>query len=137
MTLASAIMALGCSGKKPVETAQKPAEADMASVTGTVFYLERMALLPGAVLTVQLADVSIADAPAEVIAKETRTLTTQVPVPFSLSYDSSKIVQSHTYAVQARIEVDGRLRFISTMAYLVITNGRPATVDVRVSLVKQ
>lgn len=119
-----------------METAPKPAEAGMASVTGTVFYLERMALPPGAVLTVQLADVSVADAPADVIAKETRTLTTQVPVPFALSYDPERIVPSHSYAVQARIEVDGKLRFISTTAYLVITNGKPVVVDVRVSPVR-
>lgn len=134
--LAPAIVALGCGGKQTMETAPKPAEAGMASVTGTVFYLERMALPPGAVLTVQLADVSVADAPADVIAKETRTLTTQVPVPFALSYDPERIVSSHSYTVQARIEVDGKLRFISTTAYLVITNGKPVAVDVRVSPVR-
>ena len=105
----------------------------MAAVNGTVFYLERMALPPGAVLTVQLADVSKADAPADVIATETKPLTTQVPIPFSLSYDPNKIIKSHSYAVQARIEVDGKLRFISTTSNPVITNGKPTTVDVRVS----
>jgi putative lipoprotein len=59
----------------------------MAAVSGTVFYRERIALPPGAALTVQLADVSKADAPIDVIATETRILSTQVPVPFSLSYD--------------------------------------------------
>jgi len=105
----------------------------MAAVTGTVFYLERMALPSGAVLTVQLVDVSIADAPAVVIARETKTLTTQVPIPFSLSYDPKKIIQLHSYAVQARIEVDGKLRFINTTSNPVITNGKPTTVDIRVS----
>lgn len=105
----------------------------MAAVHGSVFYLERMALPPGAMLTVQLADVSKADAAADVIAKETKLLTTQVPIPFSLSYDRKAIIESHTYVVQARIEVDGKLRFISTTSNLVITNGRPTTLDVRVS----
>lgn len=92
-----------------------------------------MALPPGALLTVQLADVSKADAAADVIAKETKLLTTQVRIPFSLSYDRKAIIESHTYVVQARIEVDGKLRFISTTSNLVITNGRPTTLDVRVS----
>jgi len=105
----------------------------MAAVSGTVFYRERMALPPGAALTVQLADVSKADAPADVIATETKILTTQVPVPFSLSYDPQAILQQHTYVVQARIEVEGKLRFISTTSNPVITNGKPTTVDIRVS----
>jgi putative lipoprotein len=133
MTLASTLVAVACGGNKKAETAGQPAGTDMAAVTGTVFYLERMALPPGAVLTVQLVDASIADAPADVIAKETKTLTTQVPIPFSLSYDPKKIILLHTYAVQARIEVDGKLRFINTTANPVITNGKPTTVDIRVS----
>lgn len=133
MTLASTIAAIACGGNKKAEPAGQPADQGMAAVTGTVFYLERMALPDGAVLTVQLADVSIADAPADVIAKETKTLTTQVPVPFSLSYDPKKIIKLHSYAVQARIEVDGKLRFINTAPYPVITNGKPTTVDIRVS----
>lgn len=133
ITIASAIAAFSCGGNKQAETADKPAGANMAAVTGTVFYLERMALPPGAVLTVQLVDASIADAPAPVIATETKTLTTQVPIPFSLSYDPKKIIKIHTYAVRAQIAVDDKLRFTSTTSYPVITNGKPTTVDVRVS----
>jgi putative lipoprotein len=132
VTLAATV-AIACGGNKKAETAGPPAGTDMAAVTGTVFYLERMALPSGAVLTVQLVDVSIADAPAVVIARETKTLTTQVPIPFSLSYDPKKIIQLHSYAVQARIEVDGKLRFINTTSNPVITNGKPTTVDIRVS----
>ena len=134
MVLASTLVVLsGCSGNKPAQTGEHPSGAKMAKVTGTVFYLERIALPPGAVLKVQLADVSRADAPADVIAGDSITVTTQVPIPFSLKYDPQRIVPSHTYAVQARIEVDGDLRFINTSSNPVITNGKPAFVDVRVS----
>lgn len=109
----------------------------MATVTGTVFYLERIALPPGAVVTVQLADVSRADAPADIIAKEVITPTTQVPIPFSLSYDPARIVATHTYVVQARMEVEGKLRFISTTSNPVITNGKPSHADIRVSSTPQ
>ena len=109
----------------------------MARLTGTVYYLERIALPPGAVLKVQLSDVSRADAPAEVIAGDSMTVTTQVPIKFSLSYDPHLIVPSHTYVVQARIEVDGKLRFINTSSNPVVLNGQPAFVDVRVSAVPQ
>ena len=133
MALTTTFVAIACGGNKKAETSGQPTGADTAAVTGTVFYLERMALPPGAVLTVQLVDVSIADAPAAVIAKETKALTTQVPVPFSIPYDPKKIIKLHSYAVQARIEVEGKLRFINTAPYPVITNGKPTTVDIRVS----
>ena len=87
VALASTIVVVACGGNKKAGNAVPPAGAKMAAVSGTVFYRERMALPPGAALTVQLADVSKADAPADVIATETKMLTTQVPVPFSLSYD--------------------------------------------------
>lgn len=138
MTLGSTIVALAaCGGNKGVQTAEKPEGATMAKVTGTVSYRERMALPPGAVLKVQLIDGSIADAPADVIAQETIPVTTQVPIPFSLSYDPKRIIPMHSYAVQARIEVDGKLWFINTTSNPVITNGKPTTIDVRVSPVPQ
>jgi putative lipoprotein len=133
VAMASTIVVVACGGNKQAGNVVPPAGAKMATVSGTVFYRERMALPPGAALTVQLADVSKADAPADVIATETKILTTQVPVPFSLSYDPQAIQQQHTYVVQARIEVEGTLRFISTTSNPVITNGKPTTVDIRVS----
>lgn len=138
MNVAAAVIVLAaCSGNKEVKTAEQPAGASMATVTGTVFYRERIALPPGATVTVQLVDMSIADAPATVLAKETITPTTQVPIPFTLSYDPKLILKTHTYAVQARIEVEGKLRFISTTANGVITNGRPSTAEILVSAVPQ
>ena len=139
LLFASAVVAsTACSGTKNVQSSAKPAEAAMATVTGTVFYLERVALPgQGAVVKVQLIDGSRADAPADVIAQEAIPATTQVPIPFSLSYDPKRIIPSHTYTVQARIEVDGKLRFISTTSNPVITMGKPTSVDVRVSSVSQ
>ena len=133
VTLAATVLVLSCGGNKKAGTTVPPSGAEMATVNGTVFYRERMALPPGAVLTVQLVDVSKADAPADVIVKDTKVLTTQVPIPFSLSYDRKKIIENHTYVVQARIEVDGKLRFINTTSTPVITDGKPTMVDVRVS----
>jgi putative lipoprotein len=78
-----------------------------------------------------LLDVSLADAPSQVIAEQSYTLgQRQMPVPFSLSYDSSKIDEKHSYSISARITLDGALRFISDKSYPVITRGNPSTVDV-------
>ena len=95
-------------------------------VTGTVTYMVRMALPPTAVIEVRLLDVSLADAPAKVLAEEKISLgQRQVPVPFTLTFDPAKIEQNHTYSVSARILVNGELRLISDADYNVLTRGSP------------
>ncbi len=115
------MLAKDCKQDKPME----PGSA-ANTVTGTVGYLLRMALPPTAVIQIQLLDVSLADAPAKVLAEEKIALgERQVPVPFSLTFDAAKIEQDHAYSVSARILMDGQLRFISDKAYPVITRGNP------------
>jgi uncharacterized lipoprotein YbaY len=107
-----------------------------AAVSGTVFYLQRIALSPDASVEVKLVDISRQDVPAVTIAEHRITNPGQVPVPFELRYDPAKIDPRMTYAVQARIEQDGKPWFISTRVFPVITRGNPKQVDVRVDPVK-
>ena len=101
-----------------------------ARVTGTVTYRERIALPPTAVIRVRLVDVSRADAPAIVLGEQiVEVRGKQIPFAFEIPYDPSRIESRHTYAVQARIEVDGRLWFVSDSHYAVITRGAPTHVD--------
>ncbi|MDX8531407.1 YbaY family lipoprotein [Mesorhizobium sp. VK25A] len=81
------------------------------TIAGEVIYRERIVLPPDAVLMVELADVSLADAPATVIAKRRITLTGQVPIRFDIGFDPKAIRKGRTYALQARITVDDRLLF--------------------------
>jgi putative lipoprotein len=104
-----------------------------AQVTGSVAYRERIALPPTAVVTVRLVDVSRADAAAELLAEQViPTGGRHVPFEFALAYDASRIQPGHTYAVQARIEADGKLLFISDTMHPVITRGAPVRVDIMV-----
>lgn len=106
-------------------------EPQAARVTGTVTYLQRSALPPTATIQVQLADVSRADAPAVVLAEQRIDAQgRQVPFPFELTYDPSRIDPRMTYAVQARIEAGGRLLFINDTRYAVITRGAPTRVEI-------
>ena len=100
-----------------------------AVVTGQVLYRERILLAPPGVVTVTLADTSRADAPAQVIATQVIEGVTAPPIKFALSYDPAWIIPNHTYTVSARIEVDGRLRFITDTHTPVITNGAPTHVE--------
>ena len=109
-----------------------------ARVTGTVTYLQRIALTPGAVVEVKLLDVSRAGAPALTIAEQViRPAGRQVPISFELRYDPARIEERRRYAIQARILEGGRLRFINTESYLVITGGHPDTVNVIVKPVRR
>jgi uncharacterized lipoprotein YbaY len=95
-------------------------------LTGTVTYLQRIALPPEAVIIVQLVDVSLADAPAQIVAEQVITAGgQQPPFNFELDYKPLEIESNHAYAVQARIEVEGQLRFINTTRYPVLTQDAP------------
>jgi uncharacterized lipoprotein YbaY len=112
-----------------VKTAEQPA----GEVTGTVTYLERMALPPNAQIEVRLEDVSRADAAAKLVAEQKMTLgDRQVPVPFALKFDPAKIDPRHSYSVRVKIVVDGEVRFVSDQAYPVLTMGHPSSVEVLV-----
>jgi len=106
----------------------QPGTSLSGSLTGNVTYRERIALDPSAVIEVELLDVSKADAPAEVIASQTIEADgKQVPIPFELTYDPAKIDPRFTYAVAARILVNGELRWISQESNRVLTQGNPTS----------
>lgn len=106
--------------------------AGQAEVTGTAAYRERILLPPGHVLTVRLEDVSLADAPARVLAEQVTPLERRgPPYAFTLSYDPADIQANHSYAVRAEIrDPEGRLRFTTDTRYSVITHGAPMSVDI-------
>ncbi|MDX8448368.1 YbaY family lipoprotein [Mesorhizobium captivum] len=83
------------------------------TIAGEATYRERIALPPNAVLSVELADVSLADAPATIIGQRKIVPAGQVPIKFEISFDPQVIKPGRTYALQARITVDGRLLFIT------------------------
>jgi putative lipoprotein len=111
--------------------AQNPKPSGEGSVlSGTVAYRERIALPQDAVVQVQLSDVSVQDAAAPVIAETTvKPEGRQVPLPFELRYDPSKLDPKRTYAVRATIRSGGQLRFTTTTVTPVLTQGNPSRAD--------
>jgi len=102
-----------------------------ASVTGTVTHEKSIALPPNSLVRVSLLDISRAGAPATVLGdRSIETSGRQGPIPFVIPYDPSAIDARRTYAVRARITVDGQLLFTSTTANLVITQGSPTDVEI-------
>jgi putative lipoprotein len=141
-----ALLAAGCGGERlsadraaapPVgASAAAAAGSASATITGTVLHRERVALPPSATLTVRLTDVSKQDMAGMVLAEQVVS-PVMVPVPFSLTYDPGQIDSTHTYVMQARIEDDGRLRFINMDHIPVLTRGAPRdSVEVLVKAVR-
>ncbi|WP_260581709.1 YbaY family lipoprotein [Sphingopyxis sp. PET50] len=97
------------------------------TVTGAIAYRERMALPPTAQVEVQIADVSLADAPSRTIAQQSFTADgRQVPLAFSLTVDERRLDPRHRYAVSARItDASGKLMFITDTHNGVAFDGRP------------
>ncbi|WP_156434820.1 YbaY family lipoprotein [Leptolyngbya sp. O-77] len=120
----------------PPELAPDDPQAQ-AAVSGTVVSLQRSALPPNAILSVQLLDLTRASASAIVLAEQTiRTNGRQMPLNFEVLYDPALIQDNHRYAVRARVFVNGAIALTSPQTYPVITTGNPSRVEVRVEPVR-
>ena len=107
------------------------------SVKGTVTYRESLDLTPGAVLIVELRDVSYQDASSILIARQTISSPGQVPIDYEVRFNRDDIYPRHTYGISARIvESDGRFAFTNDTAHDVITGGNPDRVNMVLVLVE-
>ncbi|PBB78330.1 hypothetical protein CK218_24980 [Mesorhizobium sp. WSM3879] len=99
------------------------------TIAGEVTYRERIALPPNAVLSVELADISLADAPATLLGQRKIVLAGQVPIKFEIGFDPKAIQPGRTYALQARITVDDRVIFVTDTRHQVDPlDGKPQTI---------
>ena len=92
----------------PTRAQEKP----QGVISGAVVYRERMALPPGAMVEVQLLDVSRVGAPARSIAKQSLPATGGRTV-FELRFDPARIDTRFSYTIRAAILLDGKLLFTS------------------------
>jgi putative lipoprotein len=115
--LAAALLAASRAGAQP------------AAITGTATYRERIALPPGAVLEVELLDVSRQDVAAVRIAQRSIPVHGQVPIAFTLPFDPARIEERLTYAVRAGIRVGGQVMFRTDRIFPVLTRGAGHSVD--------
>ncbi len=82
-----------------------------ATVTGSAFYRERIALPAGAVFEATLEDVSRTDAAAIIIGRTAYTSAGTMPFAFTINYDDKVILPGHTYTVRATIRHQDKLLF--------------------------
>jgi putative lipoprotein len=106
------------------------AAAKDARVSGNISYRERIALPPGFVARVELLDISRQDAAAKTVNSIELTPAHQIPIPYEIGFDKTRINPRHSYAVRGQIFVEGRLWFTSTQVIPVITRGAPHHADI-------
>ena len=109
----------------PAAAAGDPAPA---AIRGTATYREKVATPAGARLEVLLVDVTRTDAPAETVAQAAVPVAGQPPFQWEVRYEPARIVESHRYAVQARLTHEGRTLFTTDQTTFVITGGSPTEV---------
>ncbi|MBF8222020.1 YbaY family lipoprotein [Halomonas sp. 328] len=92
-----------------------PEAAEPATLSGSLSYRERMALPEDSLIIVQLLDVSLADAPAEILDEKHLMPEGQVPIDFSLAYDPAEVAANHRYALRGEIrDAEGDLLWTTT-----------------------
>ena len=106
-------------------------------VTGSVTYLERIALPPTARVEIKLLDVSLQDVVAKTISEQTISLTRQVPINFELVYDPAVIDERYSYVVRATIYDGDKMLFTTDRAYPVLTRDASSQVDLILKKVGQ
>jgi putative lipoprotein len=94
------------------------------SLRGTATYRERMALPRNAIFEASLEDVSRSGTQSDIIARVRNEQPGNIPIPFLIAYDPSRIIQNRSYIVRARILVDGNIWFMTDQNYPVLTGGR-------------
>lgn len=122
----------------PAAQAQAQPPAEFVTVSGNASYLQRIAMPPDAVLTVQVQDVSRAGATATVLAESREAFgRRQVPLAYHVLVPRSAINPRMRYAVRATISVDGQPQFATARDYPVLTRRAPNQVNLLLAAVPE
>ena len=114
----------------PAAQAQAPLPKDFFTVSGNASYLQRIAMPPEAVLTVQVQNITHAGSRAMVLSESREVFgRRQVPLAYSVMVARSAINPHKRYAVRATISVKGQTQFATTLQYPVLTRGAPSQVN--------
>lgn len=137
LVVALLAMACGSSTLPADQTNDDDRDDSLTAMTGNVVWENGRVELPdGAVVTVTLADTSIADAPWQVIDQQVIEDADALPLAFRLEYDPAAIDERFEYTLSASIKVGDQLIYINDTVHTVLTGGSPAESDVTVVAVQ-
>jgi putative lipoprotein len=123
-TIVAASICVACNdGSSGADPPAGATQTNLASITGTISYRDRIALTNEAVAVVTLEDGSRQDAPATPLALHTISDPGQVPIRFAFDYPRAAIDPRMSYILRARITDRGRLMFATDTHTPVLTRG--------------
>ena len=96
------------------------------AVTGTITFDGDPAIPAGAVLSVEVRDVSLQDVSSTLIASQTIEDPERFPIDFAVPYEPDDIDPRAIYGLQAKIALQDRLIYINDTAFEVLTRGNPS-----------
>lgn len=102
------------------------------SISGEVRFIRDVELPVNAVVIVTLQDISLADASAIELGRDTIIDVQRLPVRFRIEYDGAAVDDRHEYSISARVEADGELLYINDTVHPVLTRAAPRNRDVAV-----
>lgn len=118
----------GCAARRPSGAGEGTASA---TLTGIVNSRGRTVLPSGALMRLELIDISRKDAPPRTISLQEIWLEgRQFPIPFQLSYAPAAIDSGLAYALRVNITQGRLLLFENAAPCLVITNGVRSNIEV-------
>jgi len=110
--------------------------AEEATITGSAFYLQRIALPPNAVFEASLEDVSLMDVSAVVLGTVRIEPAGNSPITFTIQYKTDDIEPRHSYNVRGRITIDGKLKFITDTIHPVLIGKDSGDLRLKMIMVK-
>ncbi|MEO8605280.1 MAG: YbaY family lipoprotein, partial [bacterium] len=114
-----------------------PAPGEELVVKGSVTYRQRVALPPQAMVIVQLVETGRDQSPGRVLIEERiATGGRQVPFTYALRVPLTAVSPKARLILQARIEVDGAVRFANTARTAVPRTGSTRPIEIVVTPVK-
>ncbi len=112
---------------------EEDTEAKGDVVHGTIMKRDRRALTPDTLIEVSVSDISLADAPARVVGKQTFSSDgKQMPLAFSVPVTAEDIVANRRYTISVRVTEGGKLIYITDTMIPVTPENRGTEFEVNV-----
>ena len=105
-------------------------QGSAGSVSGEVRFAREVELPEGAVVTVRLADTTLADAPSVELGLDVIEDAGRLPVGFRVEYDRDQVVSGNEYSLSTDIRHGDDLLYVNDTVHPVLTRGAPANSDV-------
>ena len=100
------------------------------SVSGEVRFAREVELPEGAVVTVRLLDITLADAPSVELGIDVIENADRLPTGFRIEYDRDRVVSGNEYSLSADVRHGDDLLYVNDTVHPVLTRGAPANSDV-------